>query len=100
MRIDVPDARSHQSPALDHRHHFPVVGLSRSGKLLEQVHYLRAVANPATRELTDDERMRHHFAIIESLRELGVSAPQMVDPDGSVDQDHGSATRLLGIEAR
>ena len=56
----------------------------------------------STRQLTDDERMRHHASFVEQLFELPIGPAEVIDPDRRIHQqrDYLDGRRRRGAAAR
>src|SRR2546430_4016889 len=57
---------------------------------LQQSEHLSTIPQGTTRQFPDDERVRQHLLFVEKTRQLSVAGAEMIDPDGSIDQDHAT----------
>src|SRR6516225_2856651 len=90
MRIDPADPLAVQVLALNHAHHFLMLGDLRLGQSLEQSKDLHPIAQPPACQLTDDEGMGQHLTDFQEGPKHAVSSAQMIDPDGRVDEGHAT----------
>jgi|SRR6516225_1033880 len=88
MRIHPANPLAVQLLALNHTHHFLMLGDLRLRQSLEQSKDLLTIAQRPARQLTDDEGMGHHLTVFQEGPKHAVSNAQMIDPDGRVDEGH------------
>jgi hypothetical protein len=90
MRIDPADPLTVQMLALNHKHHFLMLGDLRFGQSLEQSKDLHPIAQCPACQLTDDEGMGQHLTAFQEGPKHAVSSAQMLDPNGRVDEGHAT----------
>ena len=91
MHIDVADALAVQPVAVDVGEYLIGLCHSRHRQVLQQAKNGAAVAQAAAGDLADDERVGDYGAALQQFGQLRVASAQMVDPDGSVDEDQRAA---------
>jgi hypothetical protein len=78
------------------------LGVSRDDglrQISQQAEHHARVAQPAERDLAQNERVPEHLASLEQAGEGGIPAAQMIDPDGGIDEQQ-LRSRLFGAAAR
>lgn len=100
MHIDPANALSSQALPLYQRDYFPVSGVRGCRKAAQQAQNLATLPQPAQRQLTDHEGVREHPARVEQLRKGRAPAPQMFNPNGSVDERQRRARRAGDLRRR
>ena len=93
MRIDPANAAAGQRMALYEYQCFAVRGHGRGRQYLHRAKNLRALSQVSAGKFTDHERVAQHESSLQHVRERGIAAPKMIDPDRGVDQDHFAARR-------
>lgn len=72
----------------DELQHLIVARYAQGREFAEQINCLGGLSKMAERQLTDDERMRHHAAVPEFADQHWDGSSKVIDPDGRVDEDH------------
>jgi hypothetical protein len=88
--IDPADAGPHETGRLHEGEHLVVVGNDGPRQLRKQSEKLLPPREATAGELPDDERMAKHLYGVEPCRQARVSAPEVVHPDRSINEDHHS----------
>lgn len=86
VHIDPAQSTAHQAPTLDECQHFVVIRDRHRWKLADQLEDFAAPRKISARKLPDDERVSPNQPVFEELRESRVALPQVLDPDGGIDQ--------------
>jgi len=101
MDIDPAQTAPHQLVGLDERKNFFVLHRRRLREVQQEPQDLAPAIQPAAGKFADNERMAEHGLFQEQPGELSIGDPQVVDPDGGVDQDHAvfrlTCARRLGM---
>jgi len=96
VKIDPADTRSFEPVALDEFDRFPVRRDSDLRQLGEEAKDLGASPNSPKRQLADDERVDENEPILEEPAETPIPTPQVVDPDGRIDERQPAVLRPDG----
>lgn len=94
-----PDSDAHQVIPLNKEQYLIVCETRSRGECMKQGKNLRPVFQVATGQLTDDKGMNNHLKIEEQFFQMRVAFAEVVNPDGSINQDHydDPVCRRLGI---
>ena len=65
-----------------------MVCLDGGGECPQQRKYFRSVLDIAARQLPNHEEVANHFAGAEQRLQFGMSAPEVLDPERCVDENH------------
>jgi len=95
--IDITDSESKQALGFDQGHHLSLSGDFCLWEVAQKNEDFAATRELAERELADHPWLSQHLGFLEEHGELRISAPEVVDPDRGVDQDHADVVRRLGI---
>lgn len=96
VNIDPSDAAAGKALSLDELQDLAVLGGFGPRQLAEKSEDLGPSAHLSESQLADDERVNQNEPILEKPTETGVSAPQVVDPDGRVDERQPAVFRPYG----
>jgi hypothetical protein len=99
MDVDETKSLSHELPSIDEEEDLLIRRLVDRGKSTEQINDFRPVPKVTAREFADYERMGKDLLVVEKDDEAAVGFSKMVDPHGSVDQNHQKGLRRRGAFA-
>lgn len=88
MGIDIADACSGQRIAVDEMQDLDVSRHKRLREIGDGAEHRTTLLQMTESDFADDKRMCQNFAGGEMGGELAVARPQVVNPDGGVDQHH------------
>jgi hypothetical protein len=92
--VDPSDAAARESVPFDELQNFGMLCGVGLRQLREEPEDLGAPSQVAERQFADHERVKENEPVLEEGREPGVSTPQVIDPEGRVDQDQRLALGL------
>jgi hypothetical protein len=98
--IDIPDAASEKRVTIDQTKHLLVRGHDRLRQILQMTQKSGAPLQIAERKLAHNEGVPEDFTPVEPRSEPLIADPQMLDPDGRIDEDHPRFVRRRGIAVR
>src|SRR5262249_54597333 len=97
MNIDEPDTAPEQGVMVDEMQDLLVGGHARAWQVRQGAKHDLAPTQIAQGDLADDKGVRQNQARIQQRGKRMVAGSQVIDPDGSVDQDHaGDGRRRRG----
>ena len=88
VNVDQTQPFSHQSIFFQEGHDFIMVCLDGGGKRPQQRKNFCPVIEAAARQLPDHEAVANHFAGAEQRLQIGMTAPEVLDPERCVDENH------------
>lgn len=86
--VDVANAFAHEALVFNEMHDLLVQGGFDGGQRLEQLDHCLSVLQVATGQLPDHKRMGCHLCLHQGLHQQGLALPQVIHPNGGVDQNH------------
>lgn len=89
MRVDEPDSSAVEPPVFDERENLVVFGLPRPRQGMEELEDHATAGKGAAGQFTDHKWMTHDLARLQEHGKVAVAAPQVVDPDRCIDENHG-----------
>lgn len=100
MHIHISDAACHDLPSFDELHDLVMRCLEAAGQVVQQRQHLCAIAQVAASEFSQYMGVNQHFALLQQTRQLVDTGTEVVYPHRRINENHGSATRLRGMETR
>jgi len=100
MSIDISDAPSHESVPINEEKDLPIHRESRRWKSGKEAQHFVSVFEISAGQLANDKGMGHHFFVFERIGERSRALPQVINPDGGVDQDHDDRRRRGALARR
>jgi hypothetical protein len=94
--VDEANAASHQRVLFEKYERFGVTGDRCGGKMCQEFEQLRPILQIAARDLPNDEWMDANAACFQCVDEPPIAGAQVLNPDGSISEDHASVDRRLG----
>lgn len=88
MDIDKTDTQTHEPMLIDEEEKLIRSDGESDGESLQQIQDSISVFEIAAGQFPDDIRMASHLTIEQQCFEPAVARAQMIDPDGSIDEDH------------
>ncbi len=99
MRVREADALRVESVSLDHVPDFPGLGDTDLRKQIEVNEGSRSITQGSESELSDNERVRGNLIAGEQIPQFRQRRSKMVDPDGSIGENHRFWTRRRGMSS-
>ena len=96
MHVHPADSRAGQGVCFEEGQRLGMLEKRCDRQISEEGENLAPVAQLAAGDLPDDERVRHHLAVVQQLGERGVATAEMGDPDGGINQGQGRDRRRGG----
>lgn len=97
VNVDVSKSSSHERASFDEGERFRMRGDDRTPEFLKSRDDFRSIRYCPAGNFADHERVRRNNALTQDENEVWIAHSEMVDPHGSIDEDHGSVERLRGI---
>ena len=95
MCIDVADPQTEQPLAFDHLMDLVVIGDASGGKIAQIVDQA-TVPQISKRKLPCDKGVNEHNALLQRCREGRIAVVEVIDPHGSIDQQHARSPAPWG----
>jgi hypothetical protein len=86
--VNPADPAPEKGMSSDELQHIIVAHYAQGREFAEQINSLGGLSKMTERQLTDEERMRHHAAVPEFAHQRWDGSSKVIDPDGRVDEDH------------
>jgi hypothetical protein len=93
MRVDVPDAKGERRVLVDEMQNLVICGDRHPRQVRQRTENKITLPQIPQRKFADHEGMHHNLTPLEKIAEGFVAGTQMVDPNGSIDQDHAFSDR-------
>src|SRR5574337_16606 len=90
MGVHPPNSASVEPLALNEFQDFAMLCQPGSRQGLQQNQHLSTIPQGTARQFPDDERVCQHLLFVEKTYQFSVAGAEVIDPDGSVDQDHAT----------
>ena len=98
MSVDPADSPAHKAMALNKGQHLVVAAYRHTRQSLKQHQHFRAATQPAACQLADNEWVAFHFFVAEQDAERRIAPPEMVNPDGSINQhERACCAAVVGV---
>jgi hypothetical protein len=100
VNVNPSDAAASQAMSFDKLQNLAVLGGFGPRQLAKKSEDLGPSPHSSESQLADDERVNQNEPILEKPTETGIPAPQVVDPDGRVDERQPAVLRPDGGRRR